>query len=256
MGGKFRQGRVIAHFAKAALQPGDTYVEPFCGALGSAHRVAHPKMMLSDTSEAAISFWKAVHKHGVRKVVPKVLTERMYDKLKAERDPKNPLTFFAGFGLAFGARYFAAYAPNHLPDPVGGPAKMTETVIVSVEKKLAKMAGCQITWACQSYETVKIPPKAVVYLDPPYQDRARAHDFKGGFDYDAFWAYAARLSARIPVLVTEFTVPKLGKDWKVLHNWGDTINRPMGMAKTEETTIDELLVCHKDQWKAWKQRAS
>ena len=98
MGGKHRQGPAIAKVIKTLLSPGCYYFEPFCGALGSAHRVAQilPErvtMHLSDVNEPLINMWKAALDGWVP---PDVVTNDEYDRVKLIRDPTDPMTAYCG----------------------------------------------------------------------------------------------------------------------------------------------------------------
>ena len=66
-GGKHRQGKKIAEIICASGVP-SFYIEPFCGAMGSAHRVAelalsrdaNISMLLSDAHSALVTMWQAI----------------------------------------------------------------------------------------------------------------------------------------------------------------------------------------------------
>lgn len=55
-----------------------------------------------------------------------------------------------------------------------------------------------------------LPPeilsKAVIYLDPPYQDTAEYA--VGDIDYDAFWEFVASYKHKVPIYVSSYLAPK------------------------------------------------
>ena len=238
MGGKFRQGPAIARAVMDRHQPGMPYYEPFSGGWGSAFRavpLVHAnggESFLSDVSEAVVSMWLAAMSGWVP---PDHVTREEYDRVKAARDPKDPMTAFCGFGVSFMARWFGPYVDQQ------NYARSTKNSILN---KIKAMEGCRYSLACRDYREVQPKGNAVVYLDPPYQTKTIVHDYGARFDHTAFWDYARRLVKRGNlVIATSFIVPD---DWKAIYSWGDTISRPMGGAVVN--AVDERIFVHESQY--------
>ena len=232
MGGKQRQGRIIAEYVRKVLGEEQWYVEPFCGALGVAQRVAHEKMVLADSSKSLITTWKAVQNPSLE--LPDTITEDEYQRLKKTRDPKDWMTAYAGFGVSFGGKWFGGYARNK----VG--TNFSRNLKRSVERK--RDAARSATFVCADYRDLEIPPNSVVYCDPPYAKRTKAHDFKS-FDHDEFWDWCrSKVAEGHVVLATEFHVPD---GFVVLHSFGDTVVRHH-RGRTPDGTV-EVLLCHESQ---------
>jgi len=234
MGGKHRQGPAIAAAVMARHAPGASYYEPFCGGLGSAVRAvplvsaAGGHSFLSDGSEAVVTMWRAVLDGWMP---PEHVGREEYERVKVARDPRDPLTAFCGFGCSFSARWFASYVNS---------AKSSRA---SVLKKAATLEGYKFSIRHLDYRQVQPRGGAVVYLDPPYENRSKVHDFDS-FDYEVFWDYARRLVHRgNHVIVTGFAVPD---DWRSIFSWGDTISRPMGNAAVN--VVDERIFVHESQF--------
>ena len=116
LGGKMRQGKHIAQIIAPYLN-NKVYIEPFCGAMGSAMAVINycvknniklKQVILSDIHLPLINMWKAVLYENW--IPPSVFTEEQYNAVKKIKNPDDPLTAFAGFGCAFAGKYFGTYA--------------------------------------------------------------------------------------------------------------------------------------------------
>lgn len=246
LGGKFRQGPAIAARVMRFLEAkvGTMYIEPFCGALGSAIRVADAMwdrglfcpVILSDVQPALITLWKAVLAGWMP---PDVVTEEQYNRLKRAQDPKDPMTAFAGYGCAFAAKYFGTYARcdryNH--DMIQPYAKQAKHSILQKLESLKKIEPV-LSLDCIDYRGYEDVQGAVIYMDPPYAGRTAQNSKIERFDSVAFWDFARRLSANNVVFVSEFIWPE---DFVVVHSWGDTVVRHWGGQGSDGTC--EALVC-------------
>ena len=235
MGGKHRQGPKIAEKIMEVWKPGMGYYEPFCGALGAAHRVAgammavgakSPTIGLSDSNESVINMWKAVFGGWVP---PDAVPESLYNEIKGVRDPANPLTAYVGYGMSFGSKWFGGYARN---------GKGTNYALNAQRSVLLKASV--LFKACDYREVT--PSNAVMYLDPPYEGRTKAHGVL--FDHTAFWCYAEAMVRNNVVLITEFK-PRTG--WVKIHDWGDTVIRHHS-GKTPDGTTEAIFVHESQQW--------
>jgi len=215
MGGKHRQGPKIAEVVGKILEPGMDYYEPFCGAMGSAYRVIEmmltrgivPKNLninLSDINVSLITMWEAVLNGWIP---PDIVTEETYNTVKSVRDPSDPMTAYCGFGMSFGSKWFGGYARN---------GRGTNYALNAQRSTLLK---AKVLLKAVDYAQIS-PQGAVVYLDPPYKGRTKAHGV--AFNSNNFWDYARKLSLTNNVIVTEFIAPS---DWVVIHSWGDTVVR-------------------------------
>ena len=234
MGGKHRQGPKIAEFVTRALKPGMSYYEPFCGAMGVAYRVIPaaakagleiPIIGLSDVNESVITMWRRALGGWVP---PDVVSEETYRAVKSVRDPSDPMTAYCGFGMSFGSKWFGGYARNGSGRRFAINASRSTLLKASVLLK-----------ACD-YREVK-PSNAVIYLDPPYAGRTKAHGVD--FDHGPFWEYASDpVGLGNAVLVTEFTAPE---GWAAIHSFGDTVVRHKD-SKGKDGTVESIYV-HESQ---------
>jgi DNA adenine methylase len=126
---------------------------------------------------------------------PSPVSEERYQELKAKKDPRDPITAFAGFGLSFGGKFFGGYARNARQDDFFGQARN------SLTRKLKKCEGVEFTNL--DFEDLNIPDGSLVYLDPPYRNTI-GYKATGEFDHDRFEAWAKALSRRCVVAISGY----------------------------------------------------
>ena len=239
MGGKHRQGPKIAEYIKKVLQPNQWYVEPFCGALGVAYRVNHNKMILGDISESLITMWKFLQDNPDFEL-PDIVTEKEYNEIKKIRNPMVWRTAYYGFGMSFGSKWFGGYARDEKGANYIANFKRSANLKRSTSLKRSISVGT--TFVCSDYRKLQIPNNSVIYCDPPYCNRTKAHNFDT-FNTDKFWQWCRDMTKlNHIVLVTGFVVPD---DFTTLYNFGDTVVRHYSGKPPDGT--QELIVCHKSQ---------
>lgn len=237
MGGKHRQGPIIAKIIREVLDD-QWYVEPFCGALGVASRVAHDKMILSDISAPLINMWDAFLDPSLE--LPDVVSEDEYLRIKAIKDPSDWRTAYYGFGMSFGSKYWGGYAREGRSTNCAANLKRSTSLKRSTNLKRSLTGDAR--FVISSYDNLKIPADSVVYCDPPYHDRTTPYG-NSTFNHHAFWDWSrSMVLAGHVVLVTEFSVPS---DFVVLHDFGDTVVRHHSAKPADGTR--EVLVCHESQ---------
>jgi len=89
------------------------------------------------------------------------------------------------------------------------------------------------------YKEVEIPPKAIVYCDPPYIDTEK-YSIKH-FDSIDFWKFAQELSKTHIVLVSEQTAPD---DWVCI--WQKEVTRTIDRNKNNQPKKIEKLFIYKE----------
>lgn len=218
LGGKFRQGRRIAEIIQPHLDGADAYIEPFCGAMGSASRVAalyDGPMALSDQHGPLMVMWQQAILHGWEP--PSSMTAEQYADIKARQDPKDPVTAFCGFGCSFAATYFSSYARTTTR---GDHCLQSRNGVLRKVAALRRRSVDQLFLIHADYQVYANTTNAVFYLDPPYAGRTKQSAF--AFNHEQFWEFARELSAKNTVFISEFVFPD---DFESVHNFGDTVVR-------------------------------
>lgn len=233
MGGKFRQSKAICQILKPYIKSDTVYVEPFCGGLWSAARVAKElepgSMILNDINKPLILLWEKCLNEGCD-WLPTDLREieSHYQEVKAKADEDNPLTAWYGIACSFGGKWFGGVARNsYTKDSSVGfePQKKSTT------QKIASVGYCNPQFYNQQYNDFSIPDGAVVYCDPPYEGRTKAHHFDS-FDFPQFWQWVRDLSKRCTVFTSCFDCPE---DFETIYSWGDTVVRHLNGKGTDGT---------------------
>ena len=216
MGGKFRQGPKIVEYIRPFIHRGAWYYEPFCGAMGVAHRMAAMdgiRMFLSDGNEAIVTMWE----HLLRGWnPPDVITRDMFDLAKAVQDPKDPITAYCGHGMSWAGAWFRSYNPAGIADD-GVNYEKSRTTKESVMRKVVALFQAEVHLRFCDYTEV-IDTNSIFYLDPPYDVGKSYHG--STIDHSEFWEYADMLvGLGNEVFVTEFKAPD---HWERIYSWGDT----------------------------------
>lgn len=237
MGGKHRQSKAITAELVRRYAGQKTYAEPFCGALGQASRAVPElarlgvkRFMLSDVSLALMNTWKALI-YG-RWEPPDFVSEDEYKRIKSKRDPENPLTAYCGFALSFGGKWFGVYARDRKHE-----RNFNVTSKRSTLRKASLLRPFKPTLKKAMYSELSVE-KAIVYLDPPYRNSTKYHDYEGKFDYEAFTEWAESLGQSNDVILTEFVPPS--PLWRVVHEWGNTKSRHIN-AKPKDSMTNERI---------------
>lgn len=226
MGGKFRQSKAIVECLRPVVNPETVYVEPFCGAMWSATRVIrelHPGMViLNDVNKPLMLLWQKCLLEGTS-WLPTDLKEieDNYQQIKHAQDMNNPLTAWYGNALSFGGKWFGGVARTE---------HSGQTKVMNMKTEALKSVP-KLRLSNLSYEMITIPSGSVVYCDPPYEGRTKAHNFQG-FYYPEFWQWVRDLSKRCFVLTSCFECPD---DFRPIYEWGDTVVRHYASKGTDGT---------------------
>lgn len=222
MGGKFRQSKAICQTLKPYINEDTIYVEPFCGGMWSAARVAKElkpgTVILNDINRSLMLLWKKCLENGCDWLpVDAEQVEREYQHYRVTQDENDPLTAWYGIALSFGGKWFGGVARH----TKGQQETTYEAERKSMYKKIDSLRMVKTELHTGSYKDLEIPNGAVVYLDPPYEGRTKAHHFDK-FDYNEFWQWVRELSKRCTVFTSCFDCPA---DFEMVYEWGDTVVR-------------------------------
>lgn len=232
MGGKFRQSKAIVEVLRPYIDPNTVYVEPFCGGMWSAARVAKELkpglVILNDINRPLMLLWEKCLREGCDWLpVDAEQVEREYPKYRTTQDENDPLTAWYGIALSFGGKWFGGVARH----TKGQQETTYEAERKSMYKKIDSLRMVQTELHTGSYNELEIPNNAVVYLDPPYEGRTKAHHFDK-FDYTEFWQWVRELSKRCTVFTSCFDCLE---DFETVYEWGDTVVRHLNGKGTDGT---------------------
>ena len=244
LGGKQRLGKVIGPILRDIWMTGqsaalshtllphgfNSYVEPFCGSLGVLRIVVDTfptsaTILASDYHPDLIQMWREVQAGTFEYPAETVCaTEEDYLRIKATKLPNGDpiaLKAFIGFGLGFGGRYFASFAPKYAngkkEDFLGEMTHSVKAVQSILHKGLST-----VTFQCLDYRNTVAAAAAtttttnsyLIYCDPPYRSTKFPIKYRrdvkhyDDFDSDEFWERMREWSTRHTVLISEMSAPE------------------------------------------------
>lgn len=217
MDGKFRQSSVIVDYIKSNSDNINTYVEPFCGMVSVASKLTNhfDNIILADNNEFIILLLKSLMDDTFVKYEPvnQEQIERDYKTFSICRkldiqDIKNmdinlSMVAYWGHGMSFGGKWFAGLARSIRDDAINPSmphVKRANNSLLKIQKSLKMVKNLEIIHS--SYDLLEIPDNSIVYLDPPYVDRVKAHGTKTKFNHDKFWDWVRFKSAKTKMITT------------------------------------------------------
>ena len=228
LGGKQLIGKKIADYIINDTQY-NSYLEPFCGALGVARHISFEVMILNDISKDLILFLKELSTFQY----PKEITETDYKKLKTEEP--SALRGFVGYFLSFGGKWFGGYAQKY--NKIGRQHDYLQEATRSC-KKLEKDLSEHIIFENKSYEDFS-PIGFCIYCDPPYENTT---GYSTPFDTNKFWNKMRDWSKYNDVYISSYEAPA---DFECV--W--EVEKRMTLSKKKEIRFERLFKLKKVQAK-------
>ena len=189
LGGKHRQGRRIGAFVNEYRGLGQTYWEPFVGAMGVLRwiRPGIGPVFASDVCGPLIELLRAVQAGWVPPIED--VDEQTYLQARTgEFDGK--LTAFYGFGCSYGGKWFGGLARDKAGN-AGRGGKARHFAARASQSLVDRMAAAppEVSFAranyLQGFPALPTGHPAFVYCDPPYATRTQFYwAKKSGFDTD------------------------------------------------------------------------
>lgn len=225
------------------------FVDVCCGsgAVSSFIGKERPDIALvcNDVHPAAVALLRGVAREGWNP--PVNLEEEEYKALQAQAKmgDASALIGFAGFGCSFGGKYFGGYARQKGYNFAQGAAR----VLKRDAAHLARADFYNLDYAAL-VDAVGVREGDVWYVDPPY---AGTTGYAGTpkFDHVRFWAWAADLAQRVPVLVSEFAAPP---EWTELWSVKRHIVLSGGINAASTKRFDCVFTLQAREWDAHLER--
>ena len=201
---------------------GGTFVSLFCGGCAVEERVTgFSRMILNDEHPYLIALYRGVQ---AGYDLPRNLTKEEYRHIRENKEEDPVLTGFAGFGCSFGGKWFGGYARN---DKANNYALETKNSLARAMKNLGRA-----DFLCGDYRLVAIPPRSVIYADPPYKGTTGYN--RRQFNTDYFWDYMRVLGRNGHTLyISEMEAPE---DFRCVWSkeFRRTLNKNQPMIVTEK----------------------
>ena len=196
MGGKQRIAKHLCKFLNNQMQPGDTFVDLFCGSCNVVSNIRQDvSRVANDLNKYLPALFSSLQSDFT---LPKNVTEDMYQTVKTmpeETQTQLALKAFVGFWCSFAGKWWGGYAR------CGSGRNYAESAYNSTVKKAAKMTD--VVFLNKSYCDVDIADGSVVYCDIPYKNTT-SYSAVGEFDHEAFYIWLKEISKRCKVFVSEY----------------------------------------------------
>lgn len=211
LGSKRRYAKDIIPILSQHLDNDTVFIDMCCGGCSIVSEMNHPLKWAIDNNEYIIALWK--HLRGrfvygnIHDAIPKDVTREEYDSIKKSCLNNDGIYSKALIGYvstccSYGGAYwggYAAYNPkkneNHCLEAYNGVMKQVKEFKFFEDTR----------FIASSYDEVKLPEKAVIYVDPPYFGKKR---YKSDFDHSKLWQWVRdNTSDKIHIFVSEYDAP-------------------------------------------------
>ena len=199
MGGKFRIRKQLASFLQSKLKPGQTYIEPFCGACWVMQEIKADKRIASDGCVPLIRMFQQLQRGWIP---PAEVSEDLYKDIRNNLDIyPDALIGFTMFACSFGGKWGGGYAR-------GGNRNWADEGSRGLLKQLPLIEDVNF-YPCD-YSDVMISysyRNSLIYCDSPYKGKPKYDYFREAFDHDKFWDIVRESSKYNDVYVSEYSAP-------------------------------------------------
>jgi DNA adenine methylase len=195
VGSKARIAEHILPIILRGRKQNQYYVEPFVGGANVIDKVTGPRIG-SDTNRLLISMWKALQNGWVP---PTNIDRATYERIRRNTSDYPPeLVCFVGHLCSYSGKWWGSYAD----DPVTNRNYAQEGYL-HLMQQLPFIKD--IDFRCCDYRQLAIPPRSIIYCDPPYQ---RTYDYQRPFNHKRFWLWVRQQSILgHRVYVSEYEAP-------------------------------------------------
>ena len=231
MGSKRRFAKQLLPIILKNKKVDQWFVEPFCGSCSITENVSGLRIA-NDIQPYLIAMYKAVQDGWIP---PSSLTKDEYQHIKNNIASYPPeLVGFVGFGVSFGGKWMGSYAQDGK-----GVRNMCDESARNVLKQKDKLSG--VIFKNVDYTSLEIPPNAVIYCDPPYENTT-GYKLAGEFDHISFWNWVRDKSQYHDIFISEYNAPD---DFVLVHTI-ETTTSMNNIVKNKKAT--EKLFISKEQY--------
>lgn len=201
MGSKNRIAKEILPIILKDRKEDQWYVEPFVGGANMIDKVTG-KRLGTDINEYLIKALILIRDNPYS--IPDLITEDDYQNIKSLKKVDG-LTGFVGFAMSFGGKWFGGYRRD-VAGSKGDIENMKTQTRRSKENAVEQSKYLQgVVFNNVSYLNLEIPPKSIIYCDPPYYGTTK---YKDGFDHVVFWDWCRKKYKEGHIIyISEYNAP-------------------------------------------------
>lgn len=214
MGSKNKHAKELLPIILKDRQPGQWYVEPFCGGCNMIDKVDGNRIA-NDSHFYLIELLKYVSEGGD---LPDFITEKEYSQVRLilketgvrsiKRIPDWKIGFI-GFCCSFGGKWMGGYARSIKKDSPNAELlnRPTRNYCAESKRNLLKQAPNLkgIVFLNKSYDDLGLKKPCIIYCDPPYEGTTK---YKDSFDHVKFWDWCRQMvNEGHKVFISEYNAP-------------------------------------------------
>lgn len=192
MGGKCRIAKDLSNFLNQQLQPGQVFVDAFCGSCNIVSQIDQNRIRIAnDVHRELIAMWREVQKG---RELPDEISKEQYYWVKEHGE--DWFKGFIGFACSFGGKWWGGYAKND-----------RRNFCKESKNSTLKKAGTMkdVIFLNMDYKSLSqyIPPNSLIYCDIPYKNTTGY--MQGYFNHEEFYSWCKILIQQgHNVLVSEY----------------------------------------------------
>lgn len=195
MGSKSRIAKYILPIILKDRKEGQCYVEPFVGGANMIDKVDGWRIG-SDVDSDCIDCLTIIR--DKINTLPRCNNE-FHESFYKDRCKTIPwLRPYAAYAFSFGGKKWGGFRRDK-----NGVRDYIAEAYRNSKKQSPKLRG--ISLINSSYSDLEIPPKSIIYCDPPYANTTK---YKDDFDHELFWQWCRdKVSEGHKVFISEYNAP-------------------------------------------------
>ena len=227
MGSKNRVAKEILPIMLKNRMPNQYFVEPFVGGSNVIDKVDGNRLA-SDNNKYLIELYHKLQ-NGY-KPIDFISREDYYDiKLNKEKYPMEVVAL-CGILASYNGNWFRAYG-GYSETKTGNDRNYYAEGVRNLMNQVPNIINVEYKY-CE-YDKLEIPPKSIIYCDPPYQSTDKTYKEKQ-FNHNAFWDWCrTKTNEGHNVFVSEYKAPN---DFKCI--WQKEL--PNTHPKQKKMSIEKL----------------
>lgn len=229
LGSKVRFVNDILPIMIVSMQPGQCFVDAFCGGCSVIQHVPKEfRRIANDNNRYLVAMWERLTTTNWQP--PTHIPKSLYDDVRKtwhidDRRYDDATVGWVGFMASRNGRFYDGGYSGH---SCKGRDYIAEN-IRNISKQIGELKG--VEWQCGSYDKMIIPTASLIYLDPPYKGTT-AYSTSKNFDHDAFYDWCRQMKRDgNKVFVSEYNMPG---DFQCV--WQKTVTNSMNTIKTYRPT--------------------
>lgn len=229
MGSKNRVAKKILPIMLKNRIPNQYFVEPFVGGSNVIDKVEGNRLA-SDNNKYLIELYHKLQ-NGY-KPIDFISREDYYDiKLNKEKHPMEVVAL-CGILASYNGNWFRAYG-GYSETKTGNDRNYYAEGVRNLMNQVPNIIDVEYKY-CE-YDKLEIPPKSIIYCDPPYQSTDKTYKEKQ-FNHDTFWDWCrTKTNEGHNVFVSEYNAPN---DFKCI--WSKEIVSSLTQDTGSKKAIEKL----------------